>query len=102
MILLLPIYFYCSYNFFNKNIEIDEIDTNDNYFKLSISIFVGFFLLFLGSDIFIKGLKDFAVYYNIPEAVLGLTLAAIGTSLPELAVTFASVKNKAEKVRKER
>ena len=98
MILLLPIYFYCSYNFFNKNIEIDEIDTNDNYLKLSISIFVGFFLLFLGSDIFIKGLKDFATYYNIPEAVLGLTLAAIGTSLPELAVTFASVRNKAEKV----
>ena len=98
MILLLPIYFYCSYNFFNKNIEIDEIDTSDNYLKLSVSIFVGFFLLFLGSDIFIKGLKDFAAYYNIPEAVLGLTLAAIGTSLPELAVTFASVKNKAEKV----
>ena len=98
MILLLPIYFYCSYNFFNKNIEMDEIDTSDNYLKLSISIFVGFFLLFLGSDIFIKGLKDFATYYNIPEAVLGLTLAAIGTSLPELAVTFASVKNKAEKV----
>jgi len=98
MILLLPIYFYCSYNFFNKNIEMDEIDANDNYLKLSISIFVGFFLLFLGSDIFIKGLKDFAAYYNIPEAVLGLTLAAIGTSLPELAVTFASVKNKAEKV----
>ena len=98
MILLLPIYFYCSYNFFNKNIEMDEIDVNDNYLKLSVSIFVGFFLLFLGSDIFIKGLKDFAAYYNIPEAVLGLTLAAIGTSLPELAVTFASVKNKAEKV----
>ena len=98
MILLLPIYFYCSYNFFNKNIEMDEIDANDNYLKLSVSIFVGFFLLFLGSDIFIKGLKDFAAYYNIPEAVLGLTLAAIGTSLPELAVTFASVKNKAEKV----
>lgn len=98
MILLLPIYFYCSYSFFNKNIEIDEIDANDNYLKLSISIFVGFFLLFLGSDIFIKGLKDFAAYYNIPEAVLGLTLAAIGTSLPELAVTFASIKNKAEKV----
>ena len=98
MILLLPIYFYCSYSFFNKNIEINEIDANDNYLKLSISIFVGFFLLFLGSDIFIKGLKDFAAYYNIPEAVLGLTLAAIGTSLPELAVTFASVKNKAEKV----
>ena len=59
MILLLPIYFYCSYNFFNKNIEMDEIDVNDNYLKLSVSIFVGFFLLFLGSDIFHKRPKRF-------------------------------------------
>ena len=38
------------------------------------------------------------MYYNIPEVILGLTLAAIGTSLPELAVTISSVKNKAEKI----
>ena len=88
MILLLPVYFYCSYNFFNKNTEVDEINLKDSYLKLSITIFVGFFLLFLGSDIFIKGLKDFAVYYNIPEAVLGLTLAAIGTSLPHFFRIF--------------
>tara|TARA_B100000674_G_C37926850_1_gene956029 strand:+ start:236 stop:1150 length:915 start_codon:yes stop_codon:yes gene_type:complete len=98
MILFLPTYFYFSYSFFNKNIDIDEVNTEDNYLKLSITILIGFSLLFIGSDIFIKGLKDFAEYYNIPESVLGLTLAAIGTSLPELAVTFASVKNKAERV----
>ena len=98
MILFLPTYFYFSYSFFNKKIHIDEVNTEDNYLKLSITILVGFSLLFIGSDIFIKGLKDFAEYYNIPESALGLTLAAIGTSLPELAVTFASVKNKAERV----
>ncbi len=98
MVLLLPLYFYLSYNFFNKNIDSEEIIINENYLKLSASIIVGFILLFLGSDFFISGLKDLALYYNIPEIILGLTLAAIGTSLPELAVTFSSVRNKAEKI----
>ena len=98
MVLLLPLYFYLSYNFFNKNIDSEEIIVNENYFKLSASITVGFIFLFLGSDFFISGLKDLALYYNIPEIILGLTLAAIGTSLPELAVTFSSVRNKAEKI----
>ena len=70
----------------------------ENYLKLSASIIVGFILLFIGSDFFISGLKDLALYYNIPEIILGLTLAAIGTSLPELAVTFSSLRNKAEKI----
>ncbi len=98
MVLLLPLYFYLSYNFFNKNIDSEEIIVNENYFKLSASITVGFIFLFLGSDFFISGLKDLALYYNIPEIILGLTLAAIGTSLPELAVTISSVRNKAEKI----
>ncbi len=98
MVLLLPLYFYLSYNFFNKNIDSEEIIINENYLKLSASIILGFILLFLGSDFFISGLKDLALYYNIPEIILGLTLAAIGTSLPELAVTFSSVRNKAEKI----
>ena len=98
MVLLLPLYFYLSYNFFNKNIDSEEIIINENYLKLSASIIVGFILLFIGSDFFISGLKDLALYYNIPEIILGLTLAAIGTSLPELAVTISSVRNKAEKI----
>ena len=98
MIILLPVYFYLSYRFFNKEIDTEEVIDQSNYFKIILYIFVGFFLLFLGSEIFIKGLKEFAIYFKVPEAILGLSLAAIGTSLPELAVTFASVKNKAEKV----
>ena len=98
MVLLLPVYFYLSYKFFNKEVEVDEVSESSNYFRTILNIVLGFSLLFIGSEVFIKGLKEFAIYFNISEAILGLTLAAIGTSLPELAVTFASVKNKAEKV----
>ena len=98
MVLLLPIYFYLSYKFFNKEVEVDEVSESSNYFRTILNIVLGFSLLFIGSEVFIKGLKEFAIYFNISEAILGLTLAAIGTSLPELAVTFASVRNKAEKV----
>ena len=98
MVLLLPVYFYLSYKFFNKEVEVDEVSESSNYFRTILNIVLGFSLLFIGSEVFIKGLKEFAIYFNISEAILGLTLAAIGTSLPELAVTFASVRNKAEKV----
>ena len=98
MVLLLPVYFYLSYKFFNKEVEVDEVSESSNYFRTILNIVLGFSFLFIGSEVFIKGLKEFAIYFNISEAILGLTLAAIGTSLPELAVTFASVRNKAEKV----
>jgi len=98
MVLLLPVYFFSSYKFFNKDVEVDEVFEKSNYFRMILNIILGFSLLFIGSEVFIRGLKEFAIYFNISEAILGLTLAAIGTSLPELAVTFASVKNKAEKV----
>ena len=95
MVLLLPVYFFSSYKFFNKDVEVDEVFEKSNYFRMILNIILGFSLLFIGSEVFIRGLKEFAIYFNISEAILGLTLAAIGTSLPELAVTFASVKNNA-------
>lgn len=51
-------------------------------------------LVFLpaGSDFFIKGAVDIARYFGISELVIGLTLAAVGTSLPELASCLAAIR----------
>lgn len=52
----------------------------------------GLAALIVGSRLLVTGASEIARSYGVPEAVIGLTLVAIGTSLPELAtsVTAAS------------
>ena len=52
----------------------------------------GLILLNFGSDVFIKGAADLARHFGISELVIGLTLAAIGTSLPELASSLSALR----------
>jgi len=55
-----------------------------------LNLLIGFIAIIYGSEIFIEGLIYISEVLNIPEAIIGISLAAIGTSLPELAVTIAS------------
>jgi len=56
-------------------------------------IFLGLLLLAGGSNLFIKGAVDIARYFGVSELIIGLTLAAIGTSLPELASSLAALRH---------
>lgn len=50
----------------------------------------GFLLLVKGADIFVEGAASIAKKMGIPQLVIGLTIVAMGTSLPEAAVSIAS------------
>ncbi|MDX1710465.1 MAG: calcium/sodium antiporter [Rhodovibrionaceae bacterium] len=50
-----------------------------------LALFGGLGLLILGSHLLVGGAIEIAVSFGIPQAVIGLSLVAIGTSLPELA-----------------
>jgi len=52
-----------------------------------IAIIGGLILLIGGSNILLKGAIGIAELYNVSEAVIGLTLVAVGTSLPELSIS---------------
>ncbi len=54
----------------------------------------GLALLSLGSSLFIRGAVDVARFFRVSELVIGLTLAAIGTSLPELASSLAALRHR--------
>lgn len=47
--------------------------------------------LYIGAELLIKGASTIARYFGVSDAVIGLTLVAIGTSLPELAVAIAAI-----------
>ncbi len=48
----------------------------------------GFIMLIKGADVFVDGASKIATKFNIPQMVIGLTIVAFGTSLPEAAVSI--------------
>lgn len=61
----------------------------DVVFKL-ILLAVGFVMLMKGADWFVDGAAKLAGRFGIPQIIIGLTVVAVGTSLPEAAVSITS------------
>jgi len=53
-----------------------------------IFILIGLALLYKGADWFVEGASALAKYFGISSLVIGLTVVAFGTSMPELVVNF--------------
>ena len=59
-----------------------------------ILLLVGFVLLIKGADYFVEGSSSVAKRLKVPSIIIGLTIVAMGTSLPETAVSVtASIAN---------
>jgi len=58
----------------------------------SISLFGGLAILVVGGQAFIYGAVELAEAIRVPEAVIGATVVAIGTSLPELFASLAAAR----------
>lgn len=60
-----------------------------------VFLLIGFVLLVKGADIFVEGSSSIAKKFKVPSIIIGLTIVAMGTSLPEAAVSVtASLANK--------
>lgn len=53
-------------------------------------ILIGFVLLVVGADKLVESASSIAARFGMPERVIGLTIVAVGTSLPELVVSVTS------------
>lgn len=51
---------------------------------------VGFVLLIKGADFFVEGSSSVAKMLKVPSIIIGLTIVAMGTSLPECAVSITA------------
>ncbi|MDB2386687.1 calcium/sodium antiporter [Shewanella sp.] len=84
----------------NKNRDALEADANDEIpanvttKKAILWLIVGMILLPLSADWMVQGAVGIAKAYHLSDLVIGLTIIAVGTSLPELAACVAGVLKK--------
>ncbi len=69
----------------------DDMDEAPSVLWKAIGLFVvGLGILVAGGNALVTGAIDLATIFNVPETVIGLTVVAVGTSLPELAASIAA------------
>lgn len=67
------------------------MDKTEGYdFMMYVLLILGFVLLVKGADFFVDGASSVAKLLKIPSVIIGLTIAAIGTSAPEAAVSISA------------
>jgi cation:H+ antiporter len=96
VIFLLILFSYISYSYFQDqkgNGEKEENLENLSLIKAIIYSVIGLATLILGGWLLVNSSIKIAQSYGISEAVIGLTIVAVGTAIPELTTTIiASIK----------
>lgn len=67
--------------------EVDEALSSVSSFKIILWLLIGAVALYFGSEWLVKGATEIAQKLGVSEAVIGVTMIAIGTSVPELAAS---------------
>ena len=70
--------------------SIDELTVVSN-FKIGVWLFIGGAALYFGSDWLVKGAIVIAKEIGVSEAVISVSIIAVGTSVPELAASVMAV-----------
>ena len=68
----------------------DEIPSDMSTARSVMWFCIGLVLLLIGSRLLVTGAVDVAKTFGVSDLVIGLTIVAVGTSLPELATSIAS------------
>lgn len=80
--------------------EVDEVEGADPSlagWKIGLYLALGLVGLPLGADLLVDGARNIARDFGVSDTVIGLTIVAIGTSLPELATTvMAALRRQAD------
>jgi cation:H+ antiporter len=100
MVAVLLVYLTTIYLLDRNNPQEDQDDaaTDLPLWRTLLSLFGGLAGLFIGADLLVDTATKIARDFGISEAVIGLTIVAIGTSLPELATSVVAAFRKQSQV----
>lgn len=70
----------------------DEIPQDMTFKQAIMWLIIGLLVLIISSKLLVWGAVNIATMLGVPDLIIGLTIVALGTSLPELAAAIASVR----------
>ncbi|MCM1560582.1 MAG: calcium/sodium antiporter [Butyrivibrio sp.] len=77
--------------------EAAEEGNTDSMIKLIVMVVIGIALIAWGSDVTVDAATEIALFFKMDERFIGLTIVALGTSLPELVTSVtAAVKGNSD------
>ena len=81
----------------NKSYEPDLQEVIPNFWIANAKILIGLVLLYFGSEWLVSGAVEIAKSFGVEERIIGVTVIAVGTSIPELAASvIAAIKKEAD------
>ena len=95
-------YLFRSYSLDRKNMqarleieeEVAELGGDRPPGRIAALLIAGFGSVILGAELLVSGAAGIAADFGISETVIGVTLVAVGTSLPELATAVAAARKR--------
>lgn len=76
-----------------RNAAVEEVDNmNLSLWKSVLIIVLGLAGIIIGGDLSVESAKDIARAFGMSEALIGLTIVAFGTSLPELVTSIVAAR----------
>ncbi len=76
----------------NDEGKAEQSTTQMSYAKIGLYVLLGLAGLIFGGKLFVNGATDIALSLGMSETVVGLTIVAAGTSLPELATSVVAAR----------
>ena len=74
----------------DEEVDLEGVDDTMPNWKMTGLILAGVVGLPIGAHLLIEGAREIALSFGLSEAAIGLTIVALGTSLPELAASTAA------------
>lgn len=92
-VMVAAIIVYVIYQYRASRLDVDDIEESDASTGMAVVMLaVGITTLLVGSELLVQGAVAGGVALGVPEAVIGMTLIAFGTSLPELTACVAAAR----------
>ena len=97
LVLSLLFFIYYSLKKSNNKLNVDDVDDKlvpTSNTKIIIWLLISSVSLYFGAEFLVNGAVNFAKQINISEAVISVSIVAIGTSIPELAASLIAIAKK--------